>query len=581
MSVPVHAYAINPGPAGWFMRRLRRQRGRMCILGNSNEFFNTSSAGGRLRAMYIKAAAAGIPIYSTPAMTLAGTEATSGAPERSAGFISQSYPDFDRYYPGNGTGNYFDPAPNSGTGLVRDPLNASQTNWTPLGVAHRWGRSDNAGTVHSTVLGLLCMTGCTSSTPLPFANNGLYSANLTPTDPNVIQWTQKFRGEFWLSDTTVGGGTARPAISVNNVLTAQTPAITIAAGTPTWRNLKRYVTGDVAAGSRAGTVKVGFTTVNGSALTGDVALSYFFVTHPDRTTGLGLDSVWAIGGASPLDVAFSHYNATRATPDETIYHYLQAVCQQQADLNQDPIFCLVIADTLNMRNEGTATAFQTAADPDSPEAYAMHCAYVINRWQAMWNTLELVGSDGTTVIRTKAENFKVILSLDHPAADPDDAEMVSYRETGGAILAAKFPNTVTVLRNDKIVDLGELYAVNSNQGLQPNTTRTINAITTGATSTITTTAAHGLVPGQYVTLSGTNSTPTTNGVVKVLTTPTTTTFTFTPASPITVAGTTGTVTTKDPAHLTLEGYEFYATKLWNALLNLPSLPSDGARLRGR
>ena len=92
MSVPVHAYAINPGPAGWFMRRLRRQRGRMCILGNSNEFFNTSSAGGRLRAMYIKAAAAGIPIYSTPAMTLAGTEATSGAPERSAGFISQSYP---------------------------------------------------------------------------------------------------------------------------------------------------------------------------------------------------------------------------------------------------------------------------------------------------------------------------------------------------------------------------------------------------------------------------------------------------------------------------------------------------------
>lgn len=580
MTIPTHAYAINPGPAGEFMHWIRQQRGHMCVLGNSNEFFNTSSAGGRLRGMYLKAAAAGIPIYATPVMTLAGAASSTGAPERSTGFISTSYPDFDRYYLGATAGNYFDPAPNGATGLVRDPQDPANTDWTGLGPVHKWGRSESAGTTYSTVLSLLCMVGTTASTPLAFANNGLYSVGLTPTDPNVFQWTEKFRGEFWLSNTTVAGGTARPAISVNSVVAAQTAAITVAAGTPTWRSMQRYVTSDVAAGSRAGVVKVGFTTINGTALTGSVALSYFFAVHPDRTTGLSFGSPWSIGGASAFDIAYSHYNATRATADEAIYHYMQATCQMQADKDQDPIFCLVIGDTLNMRNETATTAWQTVADADSPEAYATALAYVIARWQSVWNTLELVGSDGTTVVRTKPARFKVILALDHPTGYPDDAEQIAYRETGGALLATKFPDTVTSLRTDQIINAASLYAVNTNQGYASNTTKTANAITAATYPEITTTATHGLVAGQYVTLSGTNSTPSINGARRVRSIVSTTKFTIDdPAT--TGTGNTGTVTIRDTSHLTKEGYEAYGAWLWSALLSLPNLTTGTARLRGR
>lgn len=580
MSVTTHAYAINPGPAGWFMRRIRQQRGHMAVLGNSNEFFNTGSAGGRLRAMYIKAAAAGIPIYATPAMTMCGIDGSAGTPERSNGFIARSYPDFNRYALGNATGNYFDPAPNAGAGLVVDGLNASNTDWTALGLVHKWGRAETASSTYSTLLSLLCMDNTTITTPLPNANNGIYSAAISPTDPNVIQWTEKIRGEFWMANTTVGGGTARPGISVNNALAVQTPAITVAAGTPTWRNMQRYVTSDLAAGSRAGTVRCGFTVPNGTAMTGDVALSYLFVVHPDRETGLSFGSPWSVGGASALDVAYAHYNAARATSDEAIYHYLQATCQMQADKDQDPIFCLVIADTLNMRNEATATAFQTAADADSPEAFAMHVSYVIARWQAMWNALELVGSDGTTVVRTKAENFKVIIGLDHPIGYPDDSEQIAYREQAGALLAAKFPDTVTALRVDQFVDAADLYAVNTNQGYYSNTTRTANAITAATYPEITTTVTHGLVAGQYVTISGSNSTPSINGARRVRSIVSTTKFTIDDPV-VTGAGTTATVTIRDTNHLTQAGYEQYATWLWAALDSLPNLTTGTARLRGR
>jgi len=575
MSVTVHQFAVNPGPLGSFMRKLRTQRGHMAILGNSNEFQNTGSAAGRLQAIYIKAAAAGIPIYASPPMTLAGINGSTGAPAATNGILTQSYPDIGHYALSTTSGNYGEAA------YVKDPLNAANTAWLPLGLVHKWGSPQSAGTSYSTSLALHCMSGCDGSHPVAFSNNGMYSNTISPSDPNLIQWAEKFRGEFWCATKTPAGGTLRPAISVNNALTAQASSITVASGTPTWRDFARYKTTDVAAGSRAGTVKLGFSTVNGTAPTGDIALSYFFVVHPDRDTGLCIGCPWAVGGASPLDVAYSHYGATRATPDETIYHYLQAAMQMVADKDQEPIFCLVIADTLNMRNETATTAWNVVADADSAEAYATHCAYIINRWKAVWNTLELVGSDGTTVIRTKEENFTAVSALDHPISVPDDAEHILYRETGGALLANRMPETVTALRMDNIIDAETLYATNSNAGYQPNTTKTANAITTGSTTTITTTATHGLVAGQFVTLSGTNSTPNIDGRQRVVSVPTTTTFTVTPAAPVTVAGTTGTVTIKDTAHLTKEGYEEYATQLWRALLTLPPRTSGTARLRGR
>lgn len=577
MAAPQTTYAVNPGPAADFMQWILTQRGHIAILGNSNEFFNTGGAAGRVQGLYKQCAAAGIPIYATPAMTLCGIDPTTGVPAASSGFITQSYPDIARYSLGTAAGNYFDPAPNGATGLVRDPFNASYSAWEPLGRVHRWGRPETAAASYSTLLGLLCMTGCTGTTPLPNANNGIYSISLSPSDPNVMQWTQKIRGEFWMANTTPGGGTARPAISVNNALAVQTPAITVASGTPTPRNMQRYVTSDLAAGARAGTVRCGFTVPNGTVLTGDVALSYLFVVHPDRTTGLSFGSPWSVGGASPFDVAFSHYGAARATSDEAIYHYLQATCQMQADKDQDPCFCLVIADTLNMRNEATTTAWQTSVVADSPEAYARAIAYVIARWQAMWNTLELVGSDGSTVIRTKADRFKVIIGLDHPTGDPDDAEQIAYREQGGQILAARFPDTVTALRMDRIISAAELYAVNTNQGYYSNTTRTISAISAATYPEVTTTASHGLVVGQYVTHSSTNSTPPIDGACRVRSIVSSTKYTI-DAPATTGAGSSGTVTIRDTNHLTEAGYTHYGQKFWAAMAAIRAYAVSRSRL---
>lgn len=66
----------------------------------------------------------------------------------------------------------------------------------------------------------------------------------------------------------------------------------------------------------------------------------------------------------------------------------------------------------------------------------------------------------------------------------------------------------------------------------------ISAITTGATPTITTTLAHNLVTGNYVTLSSTNTTPPIDGVFQA-TVIDGFNFTVTPSAPVTVAGTAG------------------------------------------
>lgn len=585
MAVDIHPLAINPGPMGEFMRWSATQRAHVCVFGNSNAFFNTASAGGLMQALHIEAALAGIPIYATPLMTICGIDGTTGAPSRSNGWITQAYPEFSRFSLGDTAGNYFDPAPNGGTGLVRDPQDPLQTNWTGLGMAQRWGRADVASSNFSTVLGLLCMTGTTSSTPLVFANNGIQSVTVgAPANPNYLDWREAFRGHIYLANTTVGGGTARPGITINNVLTAQTPAVTVAAGTPTWRNIQRYRTDTIAAGTRAGAVRFGLTVPNGTAITGNVAASYLFLEMVNRTFGWQFSCPWAIGGASMLDIAHSLYNSVRATPDETIYHLMEAACQTQADLDQDPAFTLAIQDTLNARVETNTTAFNQVAVANSVDAYVAHVSYVIGRMQSVWNSLRLVGSNGTTPVVTKANRFKVLLALDHPSGVPDDPLMISYREEAGRILAAKFPDTVTVLRMDRVINAEELHAVNSEQGYASNITATITAIGTGATPLVTTSGAHGLSIGRFVNPAGTNSTPNINGRRRVLSVPTTTTFTI-DGPVVTGAGTTGTVVIRDPAHLTEGGYRFAAGKIMAALRTLPPTRATGGVLvrpgRGR
>lgn len=75
--------------------------------------------------------------------------------------------------------------------------------------------------------------------------------------------------------------------------------------------------------------------------------------------------------------------------------------------------------------------------------------------------------------------------------------------------------------------------------------KTITGISTGATSTITTSTAHGFVTGEWITLASTNSTPNVDGR-HFITNTGANTFTIVPATTVTGAGTSGTATIRAP-----------------------------------
>jgi len=73
--------------------------------------------------------------------------------------------------------------------------------------------------------------------------------------------------------------------------------------------------------------------------------------------------------------------------------------------------------------------------------------------------------------------------------------------------------------------------------------KTISGNTAANPTVITTTAAHNLVVGKVITIAGSNSTPVINGTWIVATVPSATTLTLTGGPNVTLAGTTGTITT--------------------------------------
>lgn len=72
-------------------------------------------------------------------------------------------------------------------------------------------------------------------------------------------------------------------------------------------------------------------------------------------------------------------------------------------------------------------------------------------------------------------------------------------------------------------------------------TKTISAYTKGSTTTITTTATHGLAVGDYVYITGTGSTYLNAKILAVTSVPSTTTFKVTPSSSVSSAGSAGTI----------------------------------------
>lgn len=566
--------AINPGPMGRVMRLARSQRVAWARKENSNGQYNAQGNNrGRVLGLAWGLAAAGYPIWGTPLITIGGVFGDDGAAPISTGWnVDAGY--FFRSSPSTGVGGLLEAS------RVRGIYSSADAAFG-LSQAYSFGRGESSASPWSTPHAALVMLTPPSAVT---QGNGIRSDQTgAPELANLPDWREAFRGEIYLASVTPSGGTARPAISVSASLAAQAATFTATAGTPTWRNWTRVVTDTLAAGTRSGTIRFGVVTNGGSNTTGEVGVGYQQLVLPGRTSGFCVSMLWGQGGMSVLDMAFALVPGavnTRALSDETIYHFMQAACQPIADLGQRPVLVVSVADSLNSRNEGVSSIPLAKTPASGADAYADNLTYIFSRMLAVWARLELIGP-GSTIVRTRPEDLVFVSGEEHGISEPNDGTMVSYVNAAGLILAARFPRNFTAIRGWVAAPDSAIYAAGSNTGYAPNTTRTLNSITTGATPTLTTTANHTLIPGQLITLSGTNSTPAINGVHRVVATPTATTFTITPSAPVTVAGSAGTVDVRDLSHLSRDGYQTHGTLLARAFADLPPLPDDRFYLRGR
>lgn len=152
--------------------------------------------------------------------------------------------------------------------------------------------------------------------------------------------------------------------------------------------------------------------------------------------------------------------------------------------------------------------------------------------ETTWGTLVPATSVlmGINALPTLTPALKVT-QIDQQLGTLVPAQMAASLAKGGAWEMAG-----TCTYEDILYLLGMAYGLPAPTG---NTTKTISANTNVAATVITTTAAHGLVTGDTVTITGSNSTPLIDGTFVITKTAT---DKFTIPVTVTVAGTAGTVT---------------------------------------
>jgi hypothetical protein len=195
---------------------------------------------------------------------------------------------------------------------------------------------------------------------------------------------------------------------------------------------------DLPAAARGQALNFRFTP-NTTNLTGPFLAYFMRAEDLSRSTGVSVHTMYALGGMSLRDMAL----ALRAAPDQAIDLYLDEVTRLQ---NGPQTLLVRINSGLNDRNEAESSLGPASiADGDSPEAFADNLRAIIDRLSARWAAL---GFD--------PERLCFVASVSHPVDDPDDAELLAYREAAEE-LGAQTPR-LAVTRFDALTDEAEMLA---------------------------------------------------------------------------------------------------------------------------
>lgn len=187
---------------------------------------------------------------------------------------------------------------------------------------------------------------------------------------------------------------------------------------------------------------------------------------------------------------------------------------------------------------------------------------VLGRWKIQGDLLVRDISDlgnirvSTNTISSTNTNGNIIV-------DPNGSGSILL---SGPLIQNTTNGNITFNTNNGLYSLNTSSSITTNSGTSTSLTtvngditldtgsnipsNTINFITTGSTPIITTTTAHNLIPGDSVTISGTDSIPNINGVYTVTSTPSTTSFQITTSSPVTTIGINGSVVKHNDIYLT-------------------------------
>lgn len=202
----------------------------------------------------------------------------------------------------------------------------------------------------------------------------------------------------------------------------------------------------IAAGTRDADLEFGWLTPGGTNITGPFFSPYCRVRKSEGTNGYAFSTLAYRGGQS----ARIHALAVQSQSD-TFYANIFGIAREDCtSRSQTPKHIFWLNSGLNDRNEtNTSVGPNLVADGDAPEAFADNCLAIIKKIEAIWAANSWPLSE---------LHFAIMPS--HPISDPDDTDLISYRQAASNLAASSPRRTfvdITSLYNSGDFTAGSWY----------------------------------------------------------------------------------------------------------------------------
>jgi len=230
------------------------------------------------------------------------------------------------------------------------------------------------------------------------------------------------------------GGSFQPRMRLQNTPYTQVFQGSSVSTTGSFARRVLYKASIAADAARSGNgLEAGWSAPGGPAAVGPLTTYYSRIARQTITSGISCHTLYTVAGNSAWDMAYSMW----ATPDDSLTTFYSEVRRLQLQAGFAPIVVNYINTGLNDRNEASSPSLgplQSMA-PTSPAAYVDNLRAVQNRIKQIWT------KNGWDL-----QELYWLFVPSHRIADPDDAQLVSYR---AAIAAA-----TAVEAQTSVVDLG-------------------------------------------------------------------------------------------------------------------------------